>query len=125
MSMPPKPNSVHTDHAHHAQPEDNPWSKKEILRHEGRTVAGGQELSPTEIHGLFLQLSASLDRLEATLLPIGKLTSVHQAARCLGISPRTVRTQLYLGRWPGYRVGRAVRVDPAEIRNLMKKAYLP
>lgn len=125
MSIPPKPKSVPTDHVQHVQPEDDSWSKKETLRHEGRNVAGGQELSPTEIHALFLQLSASLDRLESALPPIGKLATVHQAARCLGISPRTVRTQLYLGRWPGYRVGRAVRVDPAEIRKLMKKAYLP
>jgi excisionase family DNA binding protein len=125
MSMPPKPKSVHTDHAHHAQPEDNSWSKKETFRHEDRNAAGGQALSPTEIHALFLQLSASIDRLEATLPPISKLATVPQAARCLGISPRTIRTQLYRGRWPGYRVGRAVRVDPAEIRKLMNKAFLP
>lgn len=125
MSIPPKPKSIHTDHVQHTQPEDDSWSKKETLRHEDHNTTGGQALSPTEIHALFLQLSASLDRLEATLPPIGNLATVHQAARCLGISPRTVRTQLYLGRWPGYRVGRAVRVDPAEIRKLMKKAYLP
>lgn len=84
-----------------------------------------QVITPHELQALGHQLSAVIERLEHLLLPIGKLSTVAQAAKCLGISPRTIRTQLYLGEWPGYRVGRAVRVDPEELRRLMNKAFVP
>lgn len=88
-------------------------------------LTGAQPLTFTEIKKLTEDLLLCIDKLEIILPPIGKLATVKQAAKCLAVSPRTIRTQLYLGRWPGYRVGRAVRVDPTEIRKLMKKEFVP
>lgn len=123
--MSPNSKCLHKDQNPHAQPENDSLTKKAEAADKEPRAVGARESSAAEIQALLQQLGVSIDRLETALPPIGKLATVKQAASCLGISPRTIRTQLYLGRWPGYRVGRAVRVDPAEIRKLMKKGFLP
>lgn len=46
-----------------------------------------------------------------------KQASVAEAAEFLGVSERTVRRCIDRGELPAYRVGRQVRIDPADLRS--------
>ncbi len=51
-----------------------------------------------------------------------ELATIQEAAQLLGISERAIRGRLARKQWPVYRCGRAVRVDPQEIKTLMKSS---
>lgn len=80
-------------------------------------------------HSLLQRLEAKLNHIiEMLRKPDAgskSLVSVKVAALKLGISERKVREQLYAGRWRGYRVGRAIRVDPEELREDMRRKFNP
>ena len=50
----------------------------------------------------------------------GRLFSIKEAAQFLALSERTIRERIALREWPSYRCGKAVRVDPEEIRTRMR-----
>lgn len=52
----------------------------------------------------------------------GRLLSIKEAAQFLSLSERTIRERIALREWPAYRCGKAVRVDPVELRARMKQA---
>ncbi|MGE0216563.1 helix-turn-helix domain-containing protein [Mycolicibacterium sp.] len=48
-------------------------------------------------------------------MPKRQLISTTKAAALLNVSPNTIRSFIGAGRFKGYRVGRLVKVDVAEI----------
>ena len=50
-----------------------------------------------------------------TKMPKRQLISTTRAAALLNVSPNTVRALIAAGRFKGYKVGRLVKVDAAEI----------
>lgn len=68
------------------------------------------------------RISAQLDRLlrrEAPSAPT-QLVTVAEASHQLGVSERAIRKRLARKDWPVYRCGRAVRVNPQELKALMQ-----
>lgn len=49
------------------------------------------------------------------------LLSVKDASHVLALSERFLRGRIARGEWPSYRAGRAVRVDPTELKAFMAK----
>ena len=54
-----------------------------------------------------------------------KLLTVAEVAEALRIKPATVRSWLLRGKINSYRVGRAVRIEEAEIERLLKEGRRP
>lgn len=52
-------------------------------------------------------------------MPKRQLISTTRAAALLNISPNTVRALIAQGRFKGYKVGRLVKVDAAEIESYL------
>lgn len=75
-----------------------------------------------QIDTRLMNISGQLDlllRREAPSPP-NQLVAVPEAAQLLGVSERIIRKRLARKDWPVYRCGRSVRVDPQEIKALMK-----
>lgn len=70
-------------------------------------------------------LCAIANKLDETFtsskIPCPTLLSIKDAARVLALSERFLRGRIARGAWPSYRAGRAVRVDPLELRSYMAK----
>lgn len=54
-------------------------------------------------------------------MPKRQLISTTRAATLLNVSPNTVRTLIAQGRFKGYKVGRLVKVDAAEIESYLDR----
>lgn len=54
-----------------------------------------------------------------------QLISTTKAARILNISPNTVRSFIADGKFKGYKVGRLVKVDAADIDAFIERAATP
>lgn len=68
-------------------------------------------------------LTTQLDLLVKNASPspsVSRLFSIKEAAQFLALSERTIRERIALREWPSYRCGKAVRVDPEEIRMRMR-----
>ena len=50
-----------------------------------------------------------------------KLVNVHEAAKLLGVCTQTLYQKFEGGHLPGYRVGRAIRFDPQELRAFFRR----
>lgn len=50
-----------------------------------------------------------------------QLISTTKAAQLLNVSPNTVRTLIANGRFKGYKVGRLVKVDAAEVEAFLDR----
>jgi excisionase family DNA binding protein len=78
--------------------------------------------------GILEDIQARLIRLEAALLQresqveamLGPLLSVKKAALLLGVSQQAIRDRVHRGEYSAYWCGRALRVDPDEIKQMMK-----
>lgn len=70
-------------------------------------------LTPDQLEDIVERaISKALARAPAETKPV----PVTEAARILGVSARTLRRRIKAGEMPVVRVGRAVRVDLAELR---------
>jgi len=54
-------------------------------------------------------------------MPKRQLISTTNAATILNVSPNTVRSLIANGRFKGYKVGRLVKVDAAEIETYLDR----
>ncbi|WP_155770639.1 helix-turn-helix domain-containing protein [Mycobacterium asiaticum] len=54
-----------------------------------------------------------------------QLISTAKAATLLNVSPNTVRSFIANGKLKGYRVGRLIKVDAAEIENFIDRVATP
>lgn len=54
-------------------------------------------------------------------MPRRQLISTTRAAALLNVSPNTVRSLIANGRFKGYKVGRLVKVDGAEIETYLDR----
>ncbi|SDE22760.1 DNA binding domain-containing protein, excisionase family [Mycolicibacterium neoaurum] len=54
-------------------------------------------------------------------MPKRQLISTTRAASMLNVSPNTVRSLIANGRFKGYKVGRLVKVDVAEIESYLDR----
>lgn len=54
-------------------------------------------------------------------MPKRHLISTTKAAELLNVSPNTVRALIAQGRFKGYKVGRLVKVDAAEIETYLDR----
>ena len=75
-------------------------------------------------HTLLKEISRKLDRLlerSDVSSTSGALMSVKDAARFLALSERAIRNRIATRAWPAYRYGTAVRVNPHELKALMRE----
>ncbi len=81
---------------------------------------------PTRQRDVAAKVDALSEKLDAVLNYLsrdkrsGQLLSVKAAAQHLSLSERTIRERLAVREWPAYRCGKALRVDPEEIRARMR-----
>lgn len=97
---------------------DQVWECARFLESWVNTHAQARETREALAH-----LTTQLDLLVKNASPsssVSRLFSIKEAAQFLALSERTIRERIALREWPAYRCGKAVRVDPEEIRMRMR-----
>ncbi len=69
-----------------------------------------------DVEALRLQVAALTDAVRDLAKRLPMLVSIEEAARVMGVSPRTARRRVQLREWPSVHVGRDIRVDLTAIR---------
>ena len=59
---------------------------------------------------------------DEALRSVGKLLTVRQVAKVLGVCPATVYGLCDRGQLPHYRVGNAIRVDVTEVKAMLQRS---
>ncbi len=72
--------------------------------------------SANEMAALRLQVEALTDAVRDLARRMPTLVTIEEAARVMGVSPRTARRRVQLREWPHVKVGRDIRVDLTVIR---------
>ena len=70
----------------------------------------------TELAALRLQVEALTIAVRDLAKRMPTLVTIEEAARVMGVSPRTARRRVQLREWPHVKVGRDIRVDLSVIR---------
>jgi excisionase family DNA binding protein len=53
----------------------------------------------------------------------GRMLNVKEVGRVLGLSPKTIRNQIYAGKWRWFKIGGSVRVAESEVLQILARSH--